>query len=482
MSRKITVTIVIMGLVGSLLIYVPKINAYSVVQDFITEVATSITGGGVTSLAVKEYSLDPLARLVARTLLNAAISGIIDKIQTGGRDGGVAFVQNWRNFQTDAQYRGENVFRSMLASATLCDYTSESIKNLFAANTKIPSLGQNLRTGNFDSFALRSNCTMPANFNLANYRENFSENGGWAAWSRMLEPQNNYYGLLFGSLDEASKQRALEQSGDMGEALSGNGYTSIRGGDGGGCAGRGPDAKCVFMGQIFTPGDLLGRSAASTIDSDLGWLTSSDEIGEVIVALGTALTNRLANLALSKPSDDYKNAPKADTSNSDGYLACINTCPAADNITCQTNCAKAWGYNTPQASSTPPLPSSPPGGGHCADPGGTTANYDGVLGDAENTVISSNPELADSLNNIPNSETFIGLVVSQLKTMGFQASGNVLSGNGVPHTENLIAVWLSGDSVVERYEAVNHAGDGDMSIRNASQVEYSGDIPTDCAN
>ena len=75
----------------------------------------------------------------------------------------------------------------------------------------------------------------------------------------------------------------------------------------------------------------------------------------------------MVNLATSNTQKDYATAPKADTSNSDGYLACINSCPAADNITCQTNCAKAWGYNTPQASSTPP-PTGSPGGGECTLP------------------------------------------------------------------------------------------------------------------
>src|SRR3989304_1061377 len=201
MFRKLTIVIIVIGLAWNLFVYAPKTKAAAVVHDPLNAIINGVTAGSSTSLAVKEYVLDTIARAIARSLLNVAVSGIINK------------------FQTDAQYRGENVFRSILASTTLCNYTSVGIKSLFGANQRVSSTGQNLRVNNFDPFSLRAACTMPSNFNLTNYQNDFAGNGGWNAWSRMLEPQNNYYGLLFGSLDEAARQRALEESGDMNEAL-----------------------------------------------------------------------------------------------------------------------------------------------------------------------------------------------------------------------------------------------------------------------
>src|SRR3989338_6010330 len=82
-------------------------------------------GGGAwaqaTAYMTKDFGFDLAARVIARNLLNTLVSGLVNKIQTGGDNGGPAFVQNWRNFQTDSQYRGENVFRNILASTTLCD-------------------------------------------------------------------------------------------------------------------------------------------------------------------------------------------------------------------------------------------------------------------------------------------------------------------------------------------------------------------------
>ncbi len=397
-----------------------------------------------TAFITKEFGLDLVARGIARQLLNGLVSGLINKIQTGGSDGGPAFVQNWRNFQTDSQYRGENVFRSILGSTNLCSYTSGGIKGLFSAggtsapgtsstgasgsgavctvsgnrsscpsgsfnscanpkcegsgvscnsNADCPlnpitrdyaqclgtcagsansSSGQNTRTGNFDPFALRSNCTMPSNFNPTSYQKDFSGNGGWNAWSRMLEPQNNYYGLLFGSLDEAARQRALEQSGDVNEAVGGSGYTSIRDT----CAGNGANSKCVFMGNVFTPGDLLGKTAASTIDADLGWLVTSDELSEVIINIINASINRLANLAKAKTLNDYNNSPPVSDGTTDAFNQCSKACNG--NQQCMLSCAQ-------EASDLVPNPDeSPPGGG--------------------GQVCASQEEIAQFLKNNPGDE------------------------------------------------------------------------------
>ncbi|MEK7163808.1 MAG: hypothetical protein AAB768_01540, partial [Patescibacteria group bacterium] len=288
-------------------------------------------GGGAwaqaTAYMSKEFGFDTVARIIARTLLNKMVSGLITKIQGGGEGGKPTFVQNWRNFQTDSQYRGEDVFRSILVGTKLCSYFEKEIKGLFGATKNINSLGQNLRVDNFDPFGLRAGCTMPSNFNLASYQSNFSGNGGWNAWSRMLEPQNNYYGALFGSLDEAARQRSVEERAGLSEAQAGSGYTSIRdicqdelkpGEVGPNLPSR---ARCVFMGKVFTPADLLGKTAASTIDRDLGWLTSSDELSEVVVSIIQASVNRLTNLALSRPADDYATAPEVRDPTQDNYKA-----------------------------------------------------------------------------------------------------------------------------------------------------------------
>ena len=253
----------------------------------------------------KTLRADILARCTAREIFNAMSKGIVDNARTAGRSGGPAFVRNWRNFQTDAQYRGEGIFRAMLSNTKLCDYFEKDIKGLFGADKKLKSLSQNLRVGNFDPFKLRANCTMPSNFNLANYQKDFAGNGGWKAWSRMLEPQNNYYGALFGSLDEAAAQRNLEQSADLNQVIANKGFTGRSGkGFNDSCKTKDENGKCLEYKDIKTPGTVISDSVAATIQQELAWITNVHSIGEIISAATEVLLNRLTDL--SNPNEgDY---------------------------------------------------------------------------------------------------------------------------------------------------------------------------------
>ncbi len=259
------------------------------------------------------YIKTTIVRVMARELLNMLSNKIVDTIQKGGRDNGPAFVQNWRNFITDAQYRGEDIFKTILASTPVCGYLNKSIKDAFRVtdNQNILFKGNNIRVGDLDPFNLRAACTLPSGFNMDAYRNDFAGNGGWDAWSRLLEPQNNYYGLMLSSLDELAKQRDLSQAADLAESATGSGYTSIRGG----CQDTPKDpnfvgptmpaysARCSFMGQVFTPGDLLGKSVASSIDSEFKGIISSTEIADLAVDIIGAVVSRISNLGGDAQTD-----------------------------------------------------------------------------------------------------------------------------------------------------------------------------------
>lgn len=258
-----------------------------------------------------------IVRTLARRMITMLSNSLINKIRGSGRDGGPAFVRNWRNFITNAQYRGEDVFKVVLASTPVCNYLDKNIKDAFRidGNQKIPLRGNNIRVGDLDPFNLRAACTLPSNFDMAAYRNDFAGNGGWEAWSRLMEPQNNYYGLLFEALDELKKQRDLEQIADLSEA-SPSGYTSIRDGCNDappvGAGETGPEiqysnARCKFMGQVFTPADLLGKTAATTIDAEMGWLINSQQIADIVVGILNAVVDRVGNLAESALLDDSGN-------------------------------------------------------------------------------------------------------------------------------------------------------------------------------
>ena len=385
----------------------------------------------------KEGILDIAARCTARQLFDGGISGMLDIVRKQGRDGEAAYVKDWRNFQTSAEYRGEDIFRAMLSKTKLCDYFSKDIKTVFGATNQkaLPSSTQT-RVSNFDPFVLRANCTLPSNFKIEEYQKDFVKNGGWQAFSRLLEPQNNYYGVLFSSLNEAEKQRELEKTADTNEALSGQGYTAKRKA----CQSVGQGARCVVLGTILTPGATLSGAVNSTFQSELAWLANSDEINEVIATLTERFVNRL--LDISKEDSEQK-----------------------------------YGAD-------PSVPEPPPGGGGggpCADTGTGTPNHAGALSDAMDAVIDSNPEgIADELNTTENGFKFLEFVAGELNSSGYIATTSVLNGNGNPNTGDIIAVWRPGEITMERYDAIVSSGSGSTPLRDSTSTGFTGDIPLSC--
>ncbi|OGN02672.1 MAG: hypothetical protein A2655_03085 [Candidatus Yanofskybacteria bacterium RIFCSPHIGHO2_01_FULL_43_42] len=410
------------------------------------QVVRDETGSFRRSYTAKETHQDIIARCAAREILMAMGRNIMNTARTSGRNGGPAWVRNWRNFQLDAQYRGEDIFRGMLYSTDLCDYFDSDLKSMFGANQNINLASIRTRAGGFDSFQAKTGCTLPDNFDFEAYQQDFSGNGGWEAWSRLLEPQNNFHGALFKSLDEANKQRVIEESADINETAA-TGFTSIRGRNAvESCSVRNPrNGRCLIYKDILTPAGILSGAVTSGIESELQWVASSDELSEIIASAINVLLNRLTDLSNSNEGD----------------------------------------YIVPGEIEVSISPFPPPGGGGgtgaCQDPGNTVANYAGNLDGAINAVINSNPGgIADEPNTWENASIFLGYVAGELQSAGFNATTNVLNGNDNPNSGDLIALWQNGDTTAERYDAVSSAGAGDMSIRDAATVGYTGDIPLSC--
>lgn len=287
----------------------------------------------------KENVLDLIARCGARAVLNDMTHRMIGAVRTSGRDGKASFVTDWRRFLAGSQYRGENIFRSMLASTTLCPHISNDLKRLYGAIYQ-PSVNSTLnRFGNYNDYSLRARCTFPTGWNLLNYIDDFTGYGGWNTLVQLSQPQNNFYGSLLMSMSESGTQRAQSQAEDILESLSGGGFTSRRANNAttqayrvGYCSNdftvscfndtpclglpdqgtgraciiprdscfiRGLNDQCLVYENILTPGSTLSQSVSAVIDNEMAWVTNVDEIQELIMALTDVLLRRVLNL--SKP-------------------------------------------------------------------------------------------------------------------------------------------------------------------------------------
>lgn len=288
--------------------------------------------------SIKEQVEDVVVRAAARRLQSELQKRVWSKIQSSGRDSlpgapGAAFVQDWREFLQGGQYRGEDVFRAILAdatvgqNATVCEYLRGPLGKVFRAYSVVPNfIPSKYRVNSLQYFKIENRCTLPADFDLEAFKKNFNS-GGWGAFLKLTEPQNNFLGLYANSVSELEKQRGFEEKVDQEEAAAGSGFTSRRTN----CQGRGPSLRCVVLGDIQTPGEILQQTVQRSIDEDFSWITSADEFSELLANIAG---NLLGNM-LDKLDNLAKGAPGRAAGQVFNLSACINECTLSGFRTCE---------------------------------------------------------------------------------------------------------------------------------------------------
>ncbi|OGN17164.1 MAG: hypothetical protein A3C88_00715 [Candidatus Yanofskybacteria bacterium RIFCSPHIGHO2_02_FULL_50_12] len=291
-----------------------KVSALA--KDFVKGVLSGFLGGLLGStiptddkagesivayMTNRDYQEAVISRCAAWSIMDNLSSNTLNLVRTGGRDGGVTFVENWRNFQTQSQYRGENIFRAMLSTTQLCDYFGNDVRQTFGLSPgqRIELPGQNTRVGSLQPFNTRAGCTLPPDFDMAEYQRDFAGNGGWDTWARIIEPQNNPYGVLFTSLDEISKQRTIEEQADNNQVLANSGYTGVSeclvsfGG------------QCIAYKNIKTPGSYIAQNVAATVGAQFNWLTSTEGVNTIIADATEVMLQRLFDLSNPNEGNYY---------------------------------------------------------------------------------------------------------------------------------------------------------------------------------
>ena len=245
-----------------------------------------------------------LTRCAALAIMTTMTNNILTVARTSGRDGGPTFVTNWTNFQTNAQYRGENIARAELSTAKLCPYLSDDVKKSFGVDPKVqtPIKGQNLRSDSLQPFSLQTNCTLPVGFTPTKYQQDFAGQGGWDTFVRLLQPQNNAYGLQMITQDEIEKQRVLAVSTDVAQVTANNGFVGVSGnGKADSCQIMGPGNQCLTFKNIKTSGNIISQNIGATIGAQFAWLTSAQGLNTIISDATEVMLNRL--LDFSNPDE-----------------------------------------------------------------------------------------------------------------------------------------------------------------------------------
>lgn len=418
---------------------------------------TRTQDGGTRTLVAKEYFRDVISRCIARQALSGLIGRVLTVMQTTGRDGGSVHVQNWRNFQTRAQYRGEAITRSMIYSASLCPHIRTEVRSLFGATGATAIPGQNTRVNNLDPFGLRVNCSLPSNFNIDQFRQNPNANGGWEAFLRLAQPQNSLYGVYFESLREMDSQRQVEQSGDIYETL-GHGFTGARG-DGSveSCLTRGLNGQCLVYRDIRTPGSVLSATVENTIKSEFDWIVSSDELNELLVDVTDVLIARVRDIGRGPTSSPTQ--VNIDPSLTSGLIPE----PGGD----PNGCAPGEIFD---GTSCIPDPGTGSGGGTGACAAYVTASgassLESNVRGAMQAALNRDPGLANSpATRGGNLEAFRDLVIDELNGSGSLEASTAYNGN-CNVSVNQVAIHIGGTAVGEAYDVVRD--DPNCSIEEAA--------------
>jgi len=247
---------------------------------------------------LKEFVLDPALRLIANKILNKITNNTIKNILSSGRGGDSAFIGDWRNFILQGQYRGEDIWRAIVANAIdkklLCKHIRESkiFKSMFQPVSNegiIAQISNRIRIEALQQYRVAVLCDPVLEARVDDFfNKGFVEGGGWDTWERLLEPKNNIYGVMGITLDELSRQRSLEESTDIKEGQSSAGFLGKRV-----CVVRGISGACAIWSNIKTPGRTFEKSISELINQNLAWLTGSDEINEILNLIMGSLMNRI---------------------------------------------------------------------------------------------------------------------------------------------------------------------------------------------
>ncbi len=323
-GSKILVAILLCSLVGGTISF-PKPahaillttedNPVVLITNTETSVATNVTAGAAVEGTVAsnisassqtillgesllKWAGEAFVQGLKKALLNYLVDRVIAYIK-GAKDGG--FVGDWQSYLSGALATGLQQFALNFTNIDICAPFSAQLKLAFA----IPEVGQFSQkyTCDFDSIGE----------NIEDFYADFRK-GGWIAYSKSWEPQNNMYGIFLSASVEQAAEASAAQDAARAEASAGAGFlgkkectekldTSDLDGalpgpdlDGDGQPNDDP-ASC----HITTPGQTVAASLQKSLDSEFDYINSltGTNIGPYVAAIVDAMVGRVLEEGLS---------------------------------------------------------------------------------------------------------------------------------------------------------------------------------------
>jgi hypothetical protein len=311
---------------------------------------------------LKEFIIKPLVRQLANALENKLVNSITSLV-SGLSQKVPSFITNWRNYTLDSQARGNDIFRSVLADATLCPYFKDNLQTAFGADKYKGTLsGASVKVGSITvyqnktsipglpSFQNLTKCTLPADLNINTFRTDFAKGGGWDTWNKLIQPQNNFFGAYSLALGEQTKQIQTENQSARDVSIAGQGFMGqkldidkSKKTSPSGCTGStlaSGAGRCIWFGKEVTPPKFLGDLSVKSLETKIGRVGTGQEITDVIFNLLSAVVNALGNRILNFAGLSGYNVPPSYSSGFDEAGAEITPDPSLSNpsYVCEQGC------------------------------------------------------------------------------------------------------------------------------------------------
>lgn len=253
----------------------------------------------------KEYITSTVWAAFRKKMIDYMTDELVNWIQGGGDP---KFVTDWEGFLTE------------VADETGGQLLEEVTSAEFMAGLCQPDWALKIRIGlqKPKKFATRARCTLSdigVNFN--DFMDNF-ENGGWAGWLSVSESQNNPYGMYMLVLNEKIEKEARAKLGAENEVKTGSGFLSDKVCKAIVCAdfstGKSNSMVGTFSEEEFntinsssadsstcmctqwetrTPSKIAADALNKSVFRDFEWLNNSEEWQNMVVAVTTAVINRV---------------------------------------------------------------------------------------------------------------------------------------------------------------------------------------------
>lgn len=248
------------------------------------------------SLATKEYALDPIAWIVAKSALRSITSDLVKNISANhvNQNGtsGPGFITNLKNYMGQTGDFAEHRF---VAGAGTGSSYSQSY-NRTIANAVDNTYHRNTASNYWSAHTETLSNTVPNTHAFLN--GDFST-GGWNGWKAIsANSNNNPYYAYEGANNALNKSVSSAQTNNVVKANWAQGFLSKTS-----CNSNG--TNCL----IQTPGSVIKAQLDKALGSGISSLVSADEISEIIGSLAQNLVSKAVGggsggglLGISSPS------------------------------------------------------------------------------------------------------------------------------------------------------------------------------------